>query len=99
MFILKLIAKIVLLPVLIAAVLVQWIGIFLNGISSVILNILSFVIALTGIASLLFGLATGPEAVKMLAGAFIVFLIPHVGDWLIDKVILLRSLIGTFLMS
>lgn len=99
MFLLKLIAKIALLPVLITAIMVQWIGIFLNGISSVILNILSFIIALTGIASLLFGLATGPEAVKMLAVAFIVFLIPHVGDWLIDKVILLRGMIGTFLMS
>lgn len=52
-FILKLIAKIALLPLLITAVLVQWIGIFLNEISSIILNILSFIIAITGCQSAL----------------------------------------------
>ena len=99
MLILKVIAKIVLLPVLLAAILIQWIGIFLNSISGVFTGILSFIIVLTGIASLLFGLASGPETLKMLIAAFAVFLIPHIGNWLIERIILLRCMIGNFIRS
>ena len=99
MLILKVIVKVLLLPVLIAAILVQWIGIFLNSISSVFTGILSFIIVLTGIASLLFGLASGPETLKMLIAAFAVFLIPHLGNWLIERIILLCCMIGDFIRS
>ena len=99
MLILKMIAKIVLLPVLIAAILAQWIGIFLNSISGVFTGILSFIIVLTGIASLLFGLASGPETLKMMIAAFAIFLIPHIGNWLIGRIMLLRFRIGDFIRS
>ncbi len=58
MIILKIIAKILLLPVIVALTVIQWLGIFLNSISGVILGILAFIFALTGIASLAFGLAS-----------------------------------------
>lgn len=99
MLILKVIAKIMLLPVLITVILIQWIGIFLNSISGVVMGILAFVITLTGVASLLFGLASGGECLKMLAAAFAVFLVPHIGAWLIERIIFLRCLIGDFIRS
>ena len=99
MLILKVIAKIVLLPVLIAVTLFQWIGIFLNSISGVAAGILAFLFVLTGTASLIFGLASGPEFLKMMIAAFAIFLIPHIGNWLVERIVLLRFLIGDFIRS
>jgi len=99
MLILKVIAKIIMLPVLIAVILFQWIGIFLNSLSGVAAGILAFLFVLTGTASLLFGLASGPEFLKMMIIAFVIFLIPHIGNWLIERIILLRCLIGDFIRS
>ena len=99
MLILKVIAKIILLPVLIAVILFQWIGIFLNSISGVAAGILAFLFVLTGMASLLFGLASGPEVMKIMATGFDIFLIPHIGNWVIERIILIRCLIGDFIRS
>jgi hypothetical protein len=64
-----------------------------------LLGLISFVIALTGIASLLFGLASGLECMKMMIAAFVVSLIPHIGDWLIERIAMLRYIIGDFIRS
>ena len=86
MIVLKIIVKILLFPVVAALTLIQWAGIFLNSISEVILGILAFIFALTGIASLAFGLASGPEALKMIAAGFVIFMIPIIGDWIVTAV-------------
>ena len=93
------IVKIILLPVACVLTLIQWIGIFLNSISGVVMGILSFLFVLTGTASLLFGLASGPEFWKMIITAFVIFLIPHIGNWLIERIALLRCLVGDFIRS
>ena len=99
MIVLKTIAKLLLFPVAAALTLIQWIGIFLNSISGVVMGILSFLFVLTGLASLLFGLASGPEFLKMMITAFVIFLLPYIGNWLIERIILLRCLIGDFIRS
>ncbi len=93
------ILKTALLPVLLVMTLIQWIGILLTGIFGIFLGILSFIIALTGIASLLFGLASGGECMQMIVTAFVIFLIPHIGNWLIERIIFLRFIIGDFIRS
>ena len=99
MLILKMIAKIILLPVMIAVILVQWIGIFLNSISGAAAGIPAFLFVLTRTASLIFGLASGQEFLKMMITAFAIFLIPNIGNWMIERIILLRCLIGDFIRS
>ena len=99
MKVIRFILKTALLPMMLAVTLLQWIGIFLNSLSGVFLGIISFLIALTGIASLLFGLASGAEALKMLISAFVLFLIPHIGNWLIERIALIRYRIGDFIRS
>ena len=86
MFLLKLIGKIILIPIMLALTLIQWIGIFLNSISGVILGILAFIFALTGIASLVFGLASGPEALKMIAVGFVIFMVSVIGEWFVGMI-------------
>jgi len=95
----KTMVRILLIPVLPIVILFQWIGIFLNSISGVVTGILSFLFVLTGTASLLFGLASGPEFLKMMSTAFVIFLIPHIGNWLVERIALLRFLIGDFIRS
>jgi len=95
----KVIVKILLLPVILVLTLILWIAVFLNSISGIIMGILSFVIVLTGTASLLFSLASGREFLEMIAGAFVIFVIPHIGNWLIEKITLLRYMISDFIRS
>ena len=93
------IVKIILLPVACVLTLIQWIGIFLNSISGVILGILAFIFALTGIASLAFGLASGPEVLKMLAAGFVIFMIPVIGEWFVGMIITANAELRDFIRS
>ena len=63
------------------------------------MGILSFLFVLPGTASLLFGLASGPEFLKMMIAAFVIFLIPYIGNWVVERIALLRFLIGDFIRS
>lgn len=99
MFLLKLIGKIILIPIMLALTLIQWIGIFLNSISGVILGILAFIFALTGIASLAFGLASSPEALKMIAAGFVIFMVPVVGEWFVGMITAANARLRDFIRS
>ena len=99
MFLLKLIGKIILIPIMLALTLIQWIGIFLNSISGVVLGILAFIFALTGIASLAFGLTSGPEALKMIAAGFVIFMIPLIGEWFVGMIIAANAGLRDFIRS
>ena len=46
-----------------------------------------------------FWLASGQEFLKMMITAFVIFLIPHIGNWLVERIALLRFLIGDFIRS
>lgn len=95
----KSILKIPVLPVLAITILIQWICIFLNTISGVIFGILSTVVWATALLSLLFGQSTDREIMQMLAAGFILFIIPHVGNWIIVRIVVLRCFLGDFLRS
>ena len=99
MIFLKIIAKVLLLPVIVVLTAIQWIGIFLNSISGVILGILAFIFALTGIASLVFGLASGPEALKMIAAGFVIFMIPVAGEWILTMIEALHTALCDYIRS
>ena len=99
MFLLKLIGKIILIPIMLALTLIQWIGIFLNSISGVVLGILAFIFALTGIASLAFGLASGPEALKMIFAGFVIFMIPVIGEGFVAMVAVANVRLRDFIRS
>lgn len=99
MLILKVIAKIILLPELIAVVLFQWIGIFLTGLAGSILNILAFLFALVAGASYLMRLASGTEALKMLAVGFVFFILPVIAERIIIGITAIRYNLGEFIKS
>ena len=99
MVVLKMIAKILLIPVVVALTLLQWAGIFLNSISGVILGILAFIFALTGIASLVFGLASGPEALKMMVIGFVIFMVPVIRERFVARITAANTCLRDFIRS
>lgn len=99
MFLLKLIMKIASLPVLLVIILAQWIGIFLTGLAGGIFGLLSLLFALVAGASFLFGIASGPEALKMLAVGFVLFILPHIAERIVIGITALRCNLSDFIRS
>ena len=99
MFLLKLIVKMILLPVMLIIILAQWIGIFLTGLAGGILNLLAFLFALVAGAAFLMGLASGPEALKMLAVGFVLFILPMIAERIIMGITAIRCNLADFIRS
>lgn len=99
MFLLRLLLKLILLPVMLAVTLLQWVGIFLTGFSSVIFYILAGIVFLTAILSWAFQIAPDAEVLKMLAVAFAVFIVPHIGDWLVGIIAALNAALRGFIRA
>ena len=99
MFLLKFIVKIILLPVMLVIILAQWIGIFLTGLAGGIMNILAFLFALVAGAAFLLGLASGPEALKMLAVGFVLFILPVIAERVIMGITAIRCNLAEFIRS
>lgn len=95
----KILLKLLVLPVLPVLMLVFWAGVFVTGFSSVILNLLSGVFFLVAVLSYLMGIATGAEALKMLAIGFVIFLIPHMADWILERIAVIRYGLADFIKS
>lgn len=77
----------------------QWVGIFLIGLAGSILNLLSFLFALTAGASYLMGLASGPETLKMLAVGFVLFILPVIAERIIIGIIAILCNLVEFIRS
>ena len=79
MFLLKLLMKVIVLPVMLTMTLIQWAGEFLVGMSSAILNIIAGLILLIAGLSYLMGICAGQEALIIGLTGFLLFLIPRIG--------------------
>ena len=90
MGLIKLIFKLLVLPLIVAVTLIQWVGIFFTQFSTVIFNLL---------AGLMFGVCTGIEALKMLAVSFAIFIIPQIAEWLIERIVDLNYGLRDFIKS
>lgn len=99
MILLKCIAKILLVPVMILLKLIEWIGIFLITPLSVLFNLLSWGILIIAILSYLMGLEDGAETIQMIQSAYIVFVIPHVGELLVGIVAVAYEMMAHFIVS
>ena len=73
---LKWFAKLAVLPLMLLLKLLEWAGIFLISVSSVVFNLLAGLFFLVGVASCILGLTSGSEALKMMIVWFVIFMIP-----------------------
>ena len=68
MGLIKLIFKLLVLPLIVAVTLIQWGGIFFTQFSTVIFNLLAGLMFLITIAGWMFGISAGAETLRLLAG-------------------------------
>ena len=99
MGLIKLIIKILVLPLVAAVTLIQWVGIFLTQFSTVIFNLLAGLMFLIAVAGWMFGIGTGADTLRMLAIAFVVFIIPHIAEWLIIRIAVINYGLRDFIKS
>ena len=99
MVLLRLILKMLVLPLIAVVTLIQWAGIFLTQFSSVIFNLLAGLMFLLSVVGWLMGICTGAETMRMLAVGFAVFIIPHIAEWLIVRIAVINCNLRDFLKS
>ena len=87
------------LPLIVAVTLIQWVGIFFTQFSTVIFNLLAGLMFLVTIAGWMFGISAGAETLRLLAVAFVVFIIPHIAEWLIIRIAVINYGLRDFIKS
>ncbi len=95
----KIFFKLLVLPLIVAVTLIQWVGIFFTQFSTVIFNLLAGLMFLIAVAGWVFGIATGAETLQMLAVAFVVFIIPYISEWLIIRIAAINYGLREFIKS
>ena len=86
MFFIKLTVKAAVFPVMLVTTLIQWVGEFLVGLSSVILNLIAGLILLIAGLAYLMGICAGQEALIIALTGFLFFLIPRIGSIIVGIV-------------
>ena len=99
MALIKIFFKLLVLTLIVSVTLIQWVGIFLTQFSTVIFNMLAGLMFLIGVAGWMFGIAIGAETLQMLTVAFVVFIIPHIAEWLIIRIVAINYGLREFIKS
>lgn len=76
---LRIIGKILVFPVMLAVTVIQFLFVFLISFSPIIFYLLAGLFLLVAVLSLIFGVATLPEALRAGLAGFIVFMISVIG--------------------
>ena len=81
MVVVKIIIRILLLPVRICLTLIQLVLMFSTWLSATVFHILSGIICITVVLGYGFGQETGTEAVRMLSAGFMLYILPVLSGW------------------
>ena len=99
MALIKMFFKLLILPLIAAVTLIQWVGIFLTQFSTIVFNLLAGLIFLIAVAGLMLSIGTGAEAVQMMMVAFVIFIIPHFAEWLLIRIAAVNYRLREFIKS
>ena len=81
MVVVRIIIRILLLPVRMCLTIIQLVVMFFTWLSATVFHILSGIICITAILGYGFGQETGTEAIRMLAIGFILYVLPILAGW------------------
>ena len=99
MRLLKFMGKVLVFPVMLIVTVIQWLFTLVVGMSSVVFNLLAGLFLLIAVLSLVFGISTWTEALRPVLAAFIVFMIPVVGQGITAVVVVIREGLSDFIWS
>ena len=92
-WLLKLMLVMITLPLILAVWLVKWFVVFLHHCSAWLFYLLGSMLLATAVLSYLLQQSQGMEALQMLVGGFVIFMIPHV----VGSVVVLLELAAVML--
>lgn len=81
MVVVRIIIRILLLPVRMCLTIIQLVVMFFTWLSATVFHILSGIICITAILGYGFGQETGTEAIRMFAIGFILYVLPILAGW------------------
>lgn len=99
MFLIKLLAKIAVMPFVVILLVFQWAMIFLVGFSAWIFHLLTGIIFTISVLAGLFWIAPWVEVLRMLTVSFSIFLTPHLGEWLTMRIVDANLILHDFIKS
>ena len=99
MCLLRIIGKVLAFPVMMVVTIIQWLFVFLINFSSVIFYLLAGLFLLVAVLSLILGVAAWPEALRAVLAAFIVFMIPVIGQGITAIIAVFREGLSDFIRS
>ena len=99
MRLLKFMGNVLAFPVMLIVTVIQWLFTLMVGLSSVVFNLLAGLFLLIAVLSLVFGISTWTEALRPVLAAFIVFMIPVVGQGITAVVVVIREGLSDFIWS
>lgn len=83
MVVIRIIIRILLLPVRMCLTIIQLVVMFITWLSATVFHILSGIICITAILGYGFGQETGTEAIRMLVIGFILYVLPSLAGWIV----------------
>ena len=83
MVIIRIIIRILLLPVRICLTIIQLVVMFITWLSATVFHILSGIICITAVLGYGFGQETGTETIRMLVMGFILYAMPILAGWIV----------------
>ena len=99
MGLIKLIIKLLVLPLIVAVTMIQWVGSIFTQVATVSFTLLAGLMCLITIAGWMFGISAGAETLELLAVTFVVFIIPHIAEWLIIRIAVINYGLRDFIKS
>lgn len=96
MILFKLFIKLLVLPIVVVVTLIQWIGIFIVSCSAWMFNLLSSLLFLIALVSAFAG-AGAMQVIPLFIMAFTVFVVPFVGEWIVERIIDIRFALNDLL--
>ena len=91
--------KVLAFPVMLIVTVIPWLFTLMVGLSSVVFNLLAGLFLLIAVLSLVFGISTWTAALSPVLAAFIVFMIPVVGQGITAVVVVIREGLSDFIWS
>lgn len=81
MVIMRIIIRVLLLPVRICLTIIQLVVMFITWLSATVFHVLSGIICITAILGYGFGQETGTETIRMLVVGFVLYTLPVLSGW------------------
>lgn len=99
MLLVKIFIRIIMLPLLLIMIALQWIGTVLHAVSAPIATLLAGMFCLISVVAFVFKIGTWKEALCVLIVSMILYVLPIISQLVIQGIVAVRSVVTNHLFS